>query len=167
MPSRKSINTGNPIIRNKFTCDPTALVYNDMVYLFTGHDEAPIGVENYVMNDWLCFSSSDMITWKEYPIPLQAKDFKWAKGDAYASKLIERNGKFYWYVAVSDAAAGGKAIGVASSTDPAGPYHDEKGTALITHNMLPATTNEKANLDPSVIIDNDGQAYIFWGNETC
>ncbi len=41
------------------------------------------------------------------------------------------------------------------------------GAALITHDMLPPTNNEKANLDPSILIDDDGQAYIFWGNGTC
>jgi hypothetical protein len=35
--------SGNPIIKNKYTSDPTALVYNDEVYLYTGHDEAPPG----------------------------------------------------------------------------------------------------------------------------
>lgn len=33
--------------------------------------------------------------------------------------------------------------------------------------MLPVTDNEKANLDPSVLIDNDGQAYIFRGIKKC
>jgi hypothetical protein len=84
---------GNPIITHKFSCDPTALVFDDTVYLYTGHDEAPVGTEEYVMKDWLCFSSSDMEHWREHPSPLKAVDFKWAKGDAYASKVIERNGK--------------------------------------------------------------------------
>ncbi len=47
---------GNPIIRHKYTADPTVIVYHDTVYLYTGHDEAPSGEERYVMNDWLCFS---------------------------------------------------------------------------------------------------------------
>jgi beta-xylosidase len=163
----KIITTGNPIIRHKYTADPTAIVYNDTVYIYTGHDEAPAGVENYVMNDWLCFSSVDMITWKEHPLPLKAKDFTWAKGDAYASKVIFHNGTFYWYVAVTHASIPGKAIGVAVAKQPVGPFHDGRGSAIITHNMLPTDPNEKANLDPSVIVDDDGQAYIFWGNGRC
>jgi hypothetical protein len=161
------MKAGNPIIHNKFTADPTALVYNNTVYLITGHDEAPVGTEDYVMNDWLCFSSPDMISWTEHENFFAAKDFKWAKGDAYASKIIERNGKFYFYAAVTHASIPGKAIGVAVSDHPAQGFKDAKGAALITHDMLPATNNEIANLDPTVLIDDDGQAYIFWGNKTC
>jgi hypothetical protein len=55
----------NPIIRGKFTTDPAALVYNDTVYLYTGRDEAPKGQARYVMKEWLCYSSTDMLNWKE------------------------------------------------------------------------------------------------------
>jgi hypothetical protein len=159
--------TGNPIIKHKFTADPTAIVSGENVFLFTGHDEAPSGTEEYRMNDWLCFSSSDMMRWQEHPVPLKAKDFSWASGDAYASKVIQKNNLFYWYVAVTHATQPGKAIGVAVSPDPTGPYRDARGTAVITHQMLPPTINEKANLDPSVLLDDDGRAYIFWGNGAC
>jgi beta-xylosidase len=158
---------GNPVIRHKFTADPTALVYQDTLFLFTGHDEAPVGTEAYVMKEWLCFSSVDMVNWTEHPTPWTAKSFKWAKGDAYAAKVIERKGKFYFYAPVSPAAGKGKAIGVAVATHPTGPYEDAKGSPLITHSMLPSTDNEKANLDPSVLVDDDGQVYIFWGSKTC
>jgi beta-xylosidase len=157
----------NPIIRHKFTCDPTVLVYHNNIYLYTGHDEAPAGVDQYIMNDWLCFSSTDMHSWVEHPVPLRATDFKWAKGDAYASKVVERDGIFYWYVAVTHASIAGKAIGVAVSSSPTGPFQDKKGSALITSEMLPPTKNEKANLDPSVLIDHNGMTHIFWGNDTC
>ncbi len=160
-------DTGNPIIRHKYSSDPTALVYDDTVYLFTGHDEAPADTENYVMNDWLCFSSRNMVDWTEHLYPLKATDFNWVKGDAYASKIIQRRNKFYWFVAVTPVAGTGKAIGVAFSENPTGPFRDARGTALITHDMLPPTDNEKANLDPTVLIDDDGQAHIFWGNGTC
>lgn len=161
------IPSGNPIIKHKYSSDPTALVYNDTVYLFTGHDEAPPGTEGYKMNDWLCFSSADLVTWKEYPVPLKARDFDWASGDAYASKVIQKENKFYWFVAVTHATIPGKAIGLAVSDNPGGPFHDVMGSALITHDMLPPTDNKKANLDPGVLIDDDGRAHIFWGNKTC
>jgi hypothetical protein len=157
----------NPIIKHTYSCDPTALVYENTVYLLTGHDEAPVGTEDYVMNHWLCFSSPDMKTWTEHLVPFRAKDFLWAKGDAFASKLVARNSMFYFYAAVSPANGKGKAIGVAVSSHPAGPYKDAKGSALITHEMLPETDNEKANLDPTVLVDDNGQAYIFWGSKIC
>ncbi len=158
---------GNPVVKHKYTCDPTAIVYKDQLFLYTGHDQAPVGTQDYNLNEWLCFSSTDLVHWIEHPVPLRAIDFAWAKGDAYASKVIQKGNLFYWYVAVSHGSLPGKAIGVAVSTSPAGQFYDQKKSALITHDMLPPTANEKANLDPSVLIDEDGQAYIFWGNKTC
>src|SRR6187402_3974136 len=90
----------NPIIKDKYTGDPAALVYKDKVYLYAGHDEAPNDFNFYKMNEWLVYSSSDMVNWQEHPVPLKVTDFSWAKSDAWAAQVIERNGKFYWYVTV-------------------------------------------------------------------
>lgn len=158
---------GNPVIRHKYTADPAAIEYNGAVYLYTGHDEPPEGVADYVMKDWLCFSSKDMVHWEEHPVPLRATDFAWAKGDAYASQVIERDGKFYWYVAVSHASIPGKAIGVAVAEKPEGPFRDAIGQALITNETIGVSGENKINLDPTVMIDDDGQAYLFWGNSQC
>lgn len=158
---------GNPVIRHKYTADPAAIVYNGTVYMYTGHDEPPEGVENYVMKDWLCFSSKDLVHWEEHPVPLRASDFGWAKGGAYASQVIRRNDKFYWYVAVSHAFIPGKAIGVAVADNPEGPFQDAIGNALITNETIGVPGENKINLDPTVLIDDDGQAYLFWGNSQC
>lgn len=159
---------GNPIIKNKYTADPGAFVYKDAVYLYTGHDEAPAGKKGYMMYEWLCFSSTDMVNWKEHPVPLTVKDFKWAKADAWASQVIERNGKFYWYVATEHTTIPAKAIGVAVADNPTGPFKDARGTALITNDMTsPESKMMWDDIDPSVMIDDDGQAYLFWGNRKC
>lgn len=155
---------GNPIIRNKFTADPAAMVYNNRVYLYTGHDEAPEKQARYVMHNWLCYSSDDMVTWQEHPSPLSAKNFTWAQDDAWASQVIERNNKFYWYVAISHKTIHGKAIGIAVADSPTGPFKDALGKALITNDMTTATRISWDDIDPSVFIDDDKQAYLFWGN---
>ena len=158
---------GNPIIKNKYTADPAAFVYGDSVYLYTGHDEAPAKKDGYIMHEWLCFSSADMVNWQEHPIPMTVKDFKWAKDDAWASQVIERNGKFYWYVAITHETIKGKAIGVAVSDKPTGPFKDARGSAIITNNMTTDASISWDDIDPSVIIDTDGQAWLFWGNTKC
>ena len=145
---------GNPIIKNKFTADPAAMVSNGKIYIYTGHDEAPNREQRYVMNDWLVFSSSDMKTWTEHPVPLKVTDFTWAKGDAWASQTIERNGKFYWYVAVEHGTISGKSIGVAVADNPIGPFKDAKGSAIITNDM----TNHHA------IVDFKGKSYFVYHN---
>lgn len=157
---------GNPIIRHKFTADPAAMVHNGTVYLYTGHDEAPKGQARYVMHDWLLFSSTDMVNWTEHPSPLSVKDFSWAKSDAWASQVIERDGKFYWYVAVEHATIKGKAVGVAVADNPKGPFKDALGKAIITNDMTTEAKISWDDIDPSVFIDDNGQAYLFWGNTT-
>lgn len=159
---------GNPLFKYKYTADPGALVHGDKVYIYAGHDECPAPQERYVMNDWCVFSSSDLKTWTEHPVPLKAKDFAWAKGDAWASQVIERNGKFYWYVTVEHKDIHGKSIGVAVSDSPTGPFKDARGSALITNDMTTQYTPISwDDIDPTVIVDVDGQAYLFWGNTQC
>ena len=158
---------GNPIIKNKYTADPAALVHNGTVYLYTGHDEAPAPEQRYVMHEWLCYSSPDMVTWTEHPSPLSVKAFAWAKDDAWASQVVARGGKFYWYAAVEHGSVRGKAIGVAVSDSPTGPFTDARGSALVTNDM---TTEAKIfwdDIDPTVFIDGKGQAYLYWGNSAC
>jgi beta-xylosidase len=163
-----SANGGNnPIIKDKYTGDPAALVYNDKVYMYAGHDEAPNDFNFYKMNEWLVYSTTDMIHWQEHPVPLKVTDFTWATSDAWASQVIERNGKFYWYVTVSHGSINGKAIGVGISDSPTGPFKDALGKALVTNDMTTQTKIDWDDIDPTVLIDTDGQAYIFWGNSVC
>lgn len=161
------VSKGNPIIGYKYTADPAAMVHNGKVYLYAGHDVAPPGKEFYEIHEWLCFSTSDLVHWDEHPVPLKAKDFAWAKGEAWASQVVEKNGKFYWYVAVEHGSIPGKSIGVAVADNPAGPFKDARGAALVTNDMTKATAIRWDDIDPSVIIDDDGQAYLFWGNTKC
>ena len=60
------VHADNPIITDVFTADPAAMVYNDTVYLYTGHDEAPNNDKFFEMHDWLAFSSTDMVNWKAH-----------------------------------------------------------------------------------------------------
>ena len=72
----------NPIIKDKFTADPAAIVYQDTVFLYVGHDEAGIHDDFYDLNEWLVYSSTDLRNWQVHDVPLKATDFNWASGDA-------------------------------------------------------------------------------------
>ncbi len=160
----------NPIITDAFTADPAAMVSGDTVYLYTGHDEALPDRPGYVMKEWLCFSSTDMVNWKSEGTPLSLKDFSWAKDNAWAAHTIERDGKFYWYVSVWRGEGLGFAVGVATSDSPTGPFVDPLGKPLVSSDMTPDPTNPEGrrvtwdDIDPAAFIDDDGQAYLFWGN---
>jgi beta-xylosidase len=115
------------------------------------------------MNNWKVFSSTDMVNWTDRG-SVHYTTLSWSKGDAWASQVIERNGKFYWYVSTEHKTDAGKAIGVMVANSPTGPWTDARGTALITNSMTPGTTNW-GDIDPTVFIDDDGQAYMYWGND--
>jgi beta-xylosidase len=154
----------NPVTSKIFTADPAALVDNGRVYLYVGHDEAPAGGKDYVMKEWRVFSSCDMQNWTEHPNPIPVGIFSWAKGDAWASDITKRNGKYYFYAPVEHATVKGKAIGVAVSDSPTGPFTDARGSALVTNDMTHETTISWDDIDPGVFVDDDGQAYLYWGN---
>ncbi len=146
----------NPIIQTWFTPDPAPVVHGDTVYLFVDHDEDD--AQYFKMKDWMVFSTNDMVNWTYLGCPISTETFSWAKqgDDAWASQAVERNGKWYWYVTATDLEHGGQGIGVAVSDNPAGPYSDPIGHALVP--------GDWGYIDPSVFIDDDGQAYLFWGN---
>jgi len=141
----------NPIIQTLYSTDPAPMVFNDTLYLYTGHDEDNSSF--FVMKDWRCYSSTDMVNWTDHGSPLSLGTFSWAKSDAWAGQCVPRNGKFYWYVPVTKK-TGGFAIGVAVSNSPTGPFVDAKGSPLVT----------SSEIDPTVFIDDDGQAYLYYGN---
>lgn len=153
---------GNPLLTHHYTADPAALVQADTLWLFTGHDFAG-GQKGYKMKDWLVFSTTDMKNWTEYPVPMKITDFSWAKsGDAFAAHVAERDGKYYWYISTN-----WSGIGVAVSDRPEGPYRDALGRPLLTNEDCFDSKHSWACIDPAIFIDDDGQAWIFWGNREC
>lgn len=161
----------NPIIKTVFTADPAPLVYKDILYLYTSHDTASVSSTNYEMKDWLVFSTTDMKKWTNHGPKLSPKTFSWATGDAYAAQCIERDGKFYFYVSTfhkdNEVSNGGAAIGVAVSDSPLGPFKDAIGKALIVNEMTKDNAHGWDDIDPTVFVDDDGQAYMYWGNGSC
>ncbi|WP_243348375.1 family 43 glycosylhydrolase [Parabacteroides sp. FAFU027] len=152
-----SISARNPIIQTKHTADPAPLAYNDTVFLYTGHDED--NAERFVMQNWMLYTSTDMVNWTDRGIIAGVsepyKTFKWADGhSAWAPQCVARNGKFYLYCPTIY--QGKMAIGVAVSNNPYGPFVDELGKPLIYR-------SNPGDYDPTVFVDDDGQAYIYWG----
>jgi arabinoxylan arabinofuranohydrolase len=155
--------SGNPLFKDIFTADPCALVHDDTLYLFTGHDEQTQFGSSFLMRDWHIYSTADMVNWTSHGARLKATDFSWASGNAFAGHVTEHNGKFYWYVSATHnfiRKGEGFAIGVAVADHPLGPYKDVTGKPLITDN----TPNSIAlNIDPAVYMDN-GTPWLFWGS---
>lgn len=144
-----------PIIQTKYTADPAPMVYNDTVFLYTTHDEDD--ADGFKMQDWLLYTSTDMVNWTDHGAVASLKDFKWFPGDngAWAEQVVERNGKFYMYCPIH-----GHGIGVLVAETPYGPFKDPIGKPLVWQR------EHWNDIDPTVFIDDDGQAYMYWGNPT-
>ena len=162
----------NPIVQTVYTADPAPIVYNDTLYLYTGND-LDIATTSYKMTDYKCYSTKDMVNWTDHGTVLDVSAFSWARHDqdANAAQVIydPETNKFYYYVSVSCTLPnkGGIAIGVAVSDSPTGPFTDAIGAPLVTNDMTTYASHSWDNLDPTVFIDDDGQAYLYWGNNAC
>ena len=151
-----NVNAQRPIIQTKYTADPAPMVYNDTVFLYTTHDEDD--AEGFKMQDWLLYTSTDMVNWTDHGVVASLKSFDWVKRDngAWAEQVVERNGKFYMYCPIH-----GNGIGVLVSDSPYGPFKDPLGKPLVWQK------EHWDDFDPTVFIDEDGQAYMYWGNPNC
>jgi hypothetical protein len=150
----------NPVVQTIYTADPAPVVHQGTLYLYTSHDE-DVSVKNFfTMKDWRCFSTTDMVNWTDHGAVATLHDFKWAnsgwgggfENGAWAVQCIERDGKWYLYCPLQ-----GRGIGVLVADNPFGPFKDPIGKPLIPND----------NIDPSVFVDDDGQAYLYWGNPKC
>ena len=150
-----NLSAQNPIIQTMYTPDPAPYVHNDTVYLFVDHDEDD--AQYFSMKDWLLYTSADMVNWTYKGAQVSTATFSWAKqGDrAWAQQAVHKNGKWYWYVCCNTA-QGGDALAVAVADSPTGPWKDAIGGPLATG---------WGYIDPTVFIDDDGKAYLFWGNK--
>jgi hypothetical protein len=150
--------TQNPIIRDQFTADPTARVFDGRVYLYPSHDIFP--PDAFERKDWFCmadyhvFSSDNLTQWTDHGTILSQQDVPWGKPDAYsmwAPDCVKKGGRYYFYFPNVPMSGRGFAIGVATSDSPTGPFVPEQ-----------QAIKGVGGIDPCVLIDNDGQAYLYW-----
>ena len=148
----------NPFVQTWFTSDPAPMVHNGTMYVYTGHDED--NADFFWMQEWRVYSTNDMVNWQDHGSPLALESFSWADDRAWASQCIERDGKFYWYICAHSRLSNGMAIGVAVSDTPTGPFRDAIGKPLFENGSWD-------HIDPTVLIDDDDQAWLLWGNPQC
>ena len=150
-----TVQAQNPVVQTWFTSDPAPLADGDRLYMYTGHDED--NADFFWMYEWRCYSTADMVNWTDHGGLMSLDTFSWADDRAWAAQTIKRNGKYYWYICAHSKITNGMAIGVAVADSPTGPFKDALGKPLFDNGSWD-------NIDPTVMIDDDGQAYIYWGN---
>ncbi len=152
----------NPLIMDQFTADPTARVFGGKVYVYPSHDilaeEGKGRTGWFCMEDYHVFSSADLIKWTDHGVIVSQEQVPWADPNAYsmwAPDCIEKNGKYYFYfpTRARDTTYNGKGftIGVAIADNPAGPFNIQSTPIIGVR-----------GIDPNVLIDKDGQAYLYW-----
>ena len=152
----------NPIIRDQFTADPTARVFNNKVYLYPSHDIFPPEGQRqdwFCMEDYHVFSSENLTDWTDHGVIVTQNKVPWVRPNSYsmwAPDCVERNGKYYFYFPSAPKTGMGFAVGVAIADRPEGPFIPE-----------PEPIKGINGIDPCVLQASDGNAYIFWGNGRC
>ncbi len=152
----------NPIIRDQFTADPTARVFNGRIYLYPSHDIMPPEGQRqdwFCMEDYHVFSSDNLTEWQDHGVIVTQNKVPWVRPNSYsmwAPDCVERNGKYYFYFPSAPAGGMGFGVGVAIADKPEGPFIPE-----------PQPIKGINGIDPCVLQASDGNAYIFWGNGRC
>ena len=133
-----------------FHADPSAHQWDGRYWIYPSHDLA--GSQYWDMVDWHAFSSSDLVEWTDHGPIYSLEDISWADRWAWAPDAMKRHGKYYFYVTADDQ------IGVAVSDSPSGPFVDPLGRPLIAREESGTRV-----MDPAIFVDDDGQAYLYFG----
>jgi len=175
----------NALITHGFGADPTAMVYNDRLYIFSSNDSLMYNASGSVIQmDYAAgiqgiraLSSEDMVNWTDHGVinivgvkstnPLIPDStpiispYKYASGSWAPSatwKMLGGSPKFFIYYA-----NGGNGIGVISANSPTGPWTSPIDRLLIDRDT-PNAGNVAYLFDPGVMVDDDdGQGYLFFG----
>jgi arabinoxylan arabinofuranohydrolase len=155
--SATSTSTGfaqNPIPTQRYAADPDPMIFEGRLYVYSSNDQH--NRRGYDIVSYNLVSTVDMVNWLDHGVVFEVpRDASWA-GRAYAPAAIERNGKVYLYFP-----NGGANTGVAVADRPEGPFVDPLGGPLIDRHIPNADVAWV--FDPGVFIDDDGQAYLYFG----
>lgn len=139
-------------ILDGFNADPAIRVFKDTYYVYPTSDKP-----QWLTTDFSVWSSKNLVDWKKEGMVLDVtKDLKWANIRAWAPDCIERNDTYYFYFCADHK------IGVGTAKKPTGPFVDALGTSLLDRKANPKITSN--TIDPYPFIDDDGQAYLYWGS---
>ena len=134
--------------------DPHIAVFGDTFYLYPTTD----GSEGWRATSFQAWSSRDLVNWKNEGVILDLpRDLTWATIHAWAPAIATKNGKYYYYYSAQ------QNIGVAVADKPIGPFKDPLGKPLVAKTDF----QRMQAIDPMVFVDDDGSAYLYWGQGRC
>lgn len=143
----------NPIKPYVGMADPHIFIFENKAYLFSTRD-IDSTVHKFVMPEWNIWSSDDLVKWKHERTLFPKDTYMGVSNNCWATDHAFKNGKYYFYFS-----NGNVNTGVMVADSPAGPYKDVLGKPLLDVDLT--STKE---YDPSVLIDDDGKAYLIFGH---
>lgn len=157
----KPIELGpNPFVTHMYTADPSAHVWEDgRLYVYPSHDvDPPRGCD--LMDGYHVFSTDDMVHWTDHGQILHSSQVDWGCKDGgfmWAPDCAYKNGTYYFYFPhpSGDDWNSTWKIGVATSREPAANF--------TVQGYLELDDYPFAMIDPCVFVDDDGQAYFYYG----
>ncbi|WP_031236578.1 family 43 glycosylhydrolase [Asticcacaulis sp. AC460] len=162
----------NPILADgvDYTTDPAPIVADGKFYVLTGRDMAEDGVNDFIMPEWQMLATGDPKSgeWTHYPHFIRPENvFTWATpARAYAAQIVQGPDKrYYFYAPVMQEGSTNKdgfAIGVGVSDSPLGPWVDAHPAGPVVSQSYPVA-NDIQNIDPTVLVDDDGRVFLYWG----
>lgn len=142
-----------PPVLPGYHADPHIAVFDGTYYIYPTTD----GSEGWASTAFSCMSSGDLKHWQNHGVILRlGVDVAWAQKNAWAPAIAFKNGKYYFYYSAQ------QQIGVAVAEKPTGPFTDPLGKALVGRNAYRCQS-----IDPMVFIDDDGSAYLYFGQGKC
>lgn len=153
--AQQKVDTLNapPAVLPGVYADPNITVFNNKFYIYPTTD----GTEGWMSTYFTCWSSQDLVKWENEGTILDLpKDLSWAKVRAWAPTIAQKNGKYYFYYSAD------VNIGVAVADKPTGPFKDPLGKPLIKRGSVRGQV-----IDPMVFVDDDGAAYLYFGQGQC
>jgi len=149
----------NPALTSIYTADPSAHVWEDgKVYIYASHDIDPArGCD--LMDRYHVFSSSDLVNWEDEGEILSSDDVGWGRpegGFMWAPDCAYKNGTYYFYYPHPSGTAWNDTwkVGVATSSKP--------GSGFVDQGYIEGMGGF-AMIDPCVLVDDDGRAYMYYG----
>lgn len=147
----------NPFVTEIYTADPSAHVWADgRLYVYPSHDIAPPqGCD--LMDKYHVYSTADLVTWRDEGEILRASQVSWGRAEGgfmWAPDCAYKNGTYYFYFPHPSGTDWGNTwkIGVATSKSPA--------SGFVSQGYIPGL---ESLIDPCVFVDDDGQAYFYYG----
>ncbi|MBS4218495.1 glycoside hydrolase family 43 protein [Bacillus sp. FJAT-49711] len=153
----KKVKANKPLVDHIYTADPSAHVFDGKIYIYPSHDLDHDGPSNdngdqYAMEDYHVLSLEDFDSpCIDHGEVLHIKDVPWAKQQMWAPDAAFKNNTYYLYFPAKDHDEIFR-IGVATSSNPAGPFTPQENYIQGSFSM-----------DPAVLVDEDNRAYMYFG----